>query len=131
MPVNSEIFRIYRHLFYGSPLKKAVEERTQRTTGKSLKDYTTDLRKYIIGWFNFYKLAQFKGWAREIDQWIRRRIRMIYWKRWKKIRTKYETLKKRGIDKQKAWEWANTSKKPDFGSFKALKIVGCPAPHFF
>ena len=48
---------------------------------------------------------------REIDQWIRRRIRMIYWKRWKKIRTKYETLKKRGIDKQKAWEWANTSKK--------------------
>lgn len=91
--------------------KKAVEERTQRTTGKSLKDYTTDLRKYIIGWFNFYKLAQFKGWAREIDQWIRRRIRMIYWKRWKKIRTKFETLKKRGIDKQKAWEWANTSKK--------------------
>lgn len=75
------------------------------------RDYTTDLRKYIIGWFNFYKLAQFKGWAREIDQWIRRRIRMIYWKRWKKIRTKYETLKKRGIDKQKAWEWANTSKK--------------------
>ncbi|KAB7661368.1 RNA-directed DNA polymerase [Sutterella seckii] len=69
------------------------------------------MHRYIIGWFNFYKLAQFKGWAREIDQWIRRRIRMIYWKRWKKIRTKYETLKKRGIDKQKAWEWANTSKK--------------------
>lgn len=36
---------------------------------------------------------------------------MIYWKRWKKIRTKFETLRKRGIDKQKAWEWANTSQK--------------------
>ena len=55
------------HRKTGAKYKKAVEERTQRTTGKSLKDYTTDLRKYIIGWFNFYKLAQFKGWARGID----------------------------------------------------------------
>jgi len=47
---------------------------------------------------------------REVDSWLRRRIRMCYWKQWKKIRTKYNNLQKLGIPKQKSWEFANTRK---------------------
>lgn len=45
-----------------------------------------------------------------IDKWLRRRIRMCYWKQWKKISTKFNNLKKLGIPTDKAWEFANTRK---------------------
>ena len=48
--------------------------------------------------------------AKELDMWIRRRIRMCYWKQWKKGRTRYTNLIKLGIEKQKAREYANTRK---------------------
>ena len=47
---------------------------------------------------------------RGIDEWMRRRIRMIYWKRWKLVKTRYRNLIKLGMNKWKAWQWANTRK---------------------
>ena len=46
----------------------------------------------------------------KIDKWLRRRIRMCYWKQWKKISMKFNNLKKLGIPTDKAWEFANTRK---------------------
>jgi len=46
----------------------------------------------------------------ELDEWTRRRIRMFYWKQWKKIKTKHDNLIKFGIDSFKTWEYANTRK---------------------
>lgn len=48
--------------------------------------------------------------VKELDEWLRRRIRMCYWKRWKKIKTRYDNLVKLGIDEQKAREYSNTRK---------------------
>jgi len=48
--------------------------------------------------------------CKEIDEWTRRRLRMCYWKQWKKIKTKHDNLVRLGINKYKAWEWANTRK---------------------
>ena len=45
-----------------------------------------------------------------LDKWLRRRIRLCYWKQWKRIKTKHENLKRLGIDEHKAWEYANTRK---------------------
>ena len=45
-----------------------------------------------------------------IDAWYRRRLRMVIWKQWKKIKTKWRNLIKLGIEKYKAWEYANTRK---------------------
>ncbi|WP_027724514.1 group II intron maturase-specific domain-containing protein, partial [Tuberibacillus calidus] len=45
-----------------------------------------------------------------LDGWIRRRLRMIRWKEWKKVQTKYKNLIRLGIKRGKAWEWANTRK---------------------
>lgn len=44
----------------------------------------------------------------KIDEWLRRRIRMITWKRWKKISTKFTNLRKLGVARDKSWEWSNT-----------------------
>lgn len=51
-----------------------------------------------------------KALLKETDEWMRRRIRMVYWKQWKKVRTKFKRLKHFGIKEYKAWEYANTRK---------------------
>lgn len=45
-----------------------------------------------------------------LNEWIRRRIRQIFWKQWKKIKTKHDNLVKLGIDSYTAWRWANSRK---------------------
>ncbi|WP_370871664.1 hypothetical protein [Pectinatus haikarae] len=44
----------------------------------------------------------------EINKWIRRRLRMYLWKQWKKISTRFMNLQKLGLDRNKAWQYANT-----------------------
>ena len=44
-----------------------------------------DYAEYVRGWINYYKLADMKGLMTETDEWLRRRIRAIYWKQWKKV----------------------------------------------
>ena len=51
-----------------------------------------------------------KIFVRETDRWLRRRIRRLYWKQWKKVKTKFAALRKPGVSKGRAWEWANTRK---------------------
>lgn len=63
-----------------------------------------------MGWINYFKIADIKSLLRSVDKWMRRRIRMVYWKQWKKIRTRFSQLIYLGIDKGKAWEFANTRK---------------------
>jgi RNA-directed DNA polymerase len=90
--------------------KIKVKEITARSNGRSMEIRKEDLNYLIRGWVNYFRIADMKGIAIKLDTWIRRRIRMCYWKQWKKIGTRYDNLKKLGIDKGKAWEWANTRK---------------------
>lgn len=91
-------------------MKARVKELTARSCGVSNEERPKKLRRYIIGWINYFKLADMKKLLGDIDQWMRRRIRMIYWKQWKEIRTRFSNLKKLGMAENKAWEFANTRK---------------------
>jgi len=68
------------------------------------------LKQLVTGWVNYFGIADMKELAQLLDEWLRRRIRMCYWKQWKKIKTKHDNLVKLGIDNFKAWEFANTRK---------------------
>lgn len=87
-----------------------VRELTSRSNGMGNELRATKLKRYIMGWINYFKLADIKTLLLETDEWMRRRIRMIYWKQWKRVRTKFKMLKSLGIREQKAWEYANTRK---------------------
>ncbi|MFS0563380.1 group II intron maturase-specific domain-containing protein [Brevibacillus invocatus] len=65
-----------------------------------------------MGWVNYFKIADMKKLLQTTDEWMRRRIRMIYWKQWKRIRTRFKMLKLFGVQDQKAWEYANTTGEP-------------------
>jgi hypothetical protein len=82
----------------------------ERSNGMSVEKRKEKLNQIVRGWVIYYKLADMKGLMTTMDQWTRRRIRMVTWKRWKKIRTRFYWLKKLGVNERKAWEWANTRK---------------------
>lgn len=87
-----------------------IREITGRSNGMGTLARKTRLNQVIRGWINYFKLADAKNLIRELDEWIRSRIRMVTWKRWKKVRTRFENLKRLGIKEEQAWRWANTRK---------------------
>ena len=93
---------------------KKLKDKLRNLTGRSkignIKATYKKIKQLIVGWVNYFKLADMKGIMSKIDEWLRRRIRMCYWKQWKKISAKFNNLKKLGIPKEKAWEFANTRK---------------------
>jgi len=90
--------------------KDRIREVTGRSNGMGVESRKTRLNQVIRGWMNYFKLADAKKLIQGLDEWIRSRIRMVIWKRWKKVRTRFENLKRLGIKEERAWMWANTRK---------------------
>ena len=93
-----------------SRMKDRLREITSRSNGKGNAWRKETGNSYIKGWVNYYKLADMKSALEKIDEWYRRRLRMVIWKQWKRIKTKFANLIKLGVKKPKAWEYANTRK---------------------
>jgi len=91
-------------------LKAKVKERTGRSDGIGEVARIKRLNNMLRGWVNYYRIADAKSALEKVDKWLRRRIRMWYWKQWKRIRTRYKKLMMYGIPRSKAWEYANTRK---------------------
>jgi RNA-directed DNA polymerase len=91
-------------------MKAKIKELTSRSNGWGNQRRKEALRQYIIGWVQYFKFADMNNLLLKIDEWYRRRLRMVIWKQWKRIKTKLTNLIKLGVNKSKAWEWANTRK---------------------
>lgn len=91
-------------------MKAKIKKLTCRSNGWGNERRKEALRQYITGWVQYFKLADMKNLLIRTDEWYRRRLRMVIWKQWKRIKTKLKNLIKLGINKSKAWEWANTRK---------------------
>lgn len=83
---------------------------TGRSNGLGYEIRKSSLRCFIMGWLEYFKLADMKKRLQSMDEWYRRRLRMCIWKCWKKVKTRFKNLCKSGIDKHQAWAWANTRK---------------------
>lgn len=91
-------------------MKGKVKEYTSRSNAWGNDYRIKKLKQYIHGWTNYFKIADMKSLLKQTDEWMRRRIRMVFWKQWKRIKTKYDNLVKLGINNLKACEFANTRK---------------------
>lgn len=91
-------------------LKATLKKITSRSNAMSMEYRAVKLKQIITGWINYFKLADLKRILSKLDKWLRRRLRLCYWKQWKKIKTKHDNLVKLGLDSFKAWEYANTRK---------------------
>lgn len=91
-------------------MKDKIRELTDRNKGISNTKREEKYQQYVRGWINYFKLADMKGILKTTDEWARRRIRAVYWKQWKKIKTKYRMLKALGMEHWKAKELACSRK---------------------
>ena len=77
--------------------KEMVRDLTSRTCGRSMKQVIEKLDQYLVGWKGYFHLADTPNAFSELDSWIRRRLRMIYLKQWKKMSTCRRELIARGL----------------------------------
>jgi RNA-directed DNA polymerase len=96
--------------------KARVKEITRKGRGRSLPKVVANLTTYLRGWVNYFKLSQVKIAFEQLDQWIRRKLRSILWRQWKKPRTRARKLIQRGIGKTRAYASAYNGRGPWWNS---------------
>ena len=98
-------------------MKNRIRELTDRNKGISNEVREKKYQEYVRGWVEYFRLADMKKLLQKTDEWARRRIRAVYWKQWKKIKTKCRMLKALGLEEAK--ELANSRK----GYWRMAKVL--------
>jgi len=118
----------YSMTFHLEPRLKAAPESVKRLRGKlkalfrqgrgrNLGRFVReDLTPLLRGWVNYFWLAEVKGVFEKLDQWIRRRLRCIRWRQWKRVYTRARNLMRLGLDKKRAWRSATNGRGPWWNS---------------
>ncbi len=84
---------------FKSKCKQLFRQGRGRNLGKFINE---DLNPVIQGWINYFGQAEVKGFAEELDGWIRRRLRLILWRQWKRSKTRYRKLLSAGLSLERA-----------------------------
>lgn len=95
-------------------MKRKVRNLTRRSQGNAWEEIRDRLRRAITGWVNYYALADARNHMVDLDKWLRRRMRQLAWKAWKKPRTRYKRLKALGVSEY----WAIRAGGSSLGSWR-------------
>lgn len=107
--INQNIWRPKPHIKSVQKFKTKLRDILVRSRSISLDERLLKLKQLIYGWVNYFRIADMKALlSKEIDPKIRRKLRVIIWKQWKKIRKRYTCLRKLGITHRDAYVTANT-----------------------
>jgi group II intron reverse transcriptase/maturase len=79
-----------------------VRHLTKRTRSGKLETIVTEINRYLVGWMGYYRLANTPSVFEDLDKWIRRRLRQLLWKRWKRGRTRYREFVALGVPRERA-----------------------------
>lgn len=84
----------------------------RRGRGRSLTTVIEELNPVVRGWTTYYRHTELQGLFKDLDGWIRRKLRCILWKRWKTCQSRAHHLMRRGLDKDRAWRAALNGRGP-------------------
>lgn len=104
-------------------MKDRVRRLTRRTAGRSIEQLVGDLRSYLVGWKNYFRLAETPRVFSDLDEWIRHRLRANQLKQWKRGRTVFRELTSRGMSPDLAAEVAANTRRWWKNSAMALHIA--------
>jgi len=82
--------------------KERIRALTRRTRGVSIERMIEDVRRYLIGWRGYFGFCETPSVMRDLEGWMRRRLRCFLWKQWKRSRVRFKELTTRGVGKQLA-----------------------------
>jgi RNA-directed DNA polymerase len=90
--------------------KRRIREITSRKRGVAVSQVLIELRRYVIGWLNYFGISHTYKVLLELEEWMRRRVRLYYWKQWKQPRTRRRQLIALGIGREEV-KMASRSRK--------------------
>jgi len=92
--------------------KERIRELTRRTRGISLTQMVKEIATYLRGWLGYFGDCQTPWVLQSLESWLRRRLRSVVWKQWKRGRTRFRELRKRGVRKDLAAKTAGSPQGP-------------------
>jgi RNA-directed DNA polymerase len=101
---------------------------TSRTRGVALGQVLRDLRRYLEGWYGYFGFAEAQSGFKELDSWLRRRLRCYQWKQWG--RRRYRELRRRGISRELAWNTVRSAHGPWRLSRSPALAIALPGSYF-
>ena len=90
--------------------KQRVREITKRNRGQNVKFVINELRRYAQGWMNYFGISHTYATVLELDEWIRRRVRLYHWKQWQRPRARRRNLIKLGINPSEVYHASRSRK---------------------
>jgi RNA-directed DNA polymerase len=108
--------------------KQEVRRLTSRTRGVALGQVLRDLRRYLEGWYGYFGFAEAQSGFKELDSWLRRRLRCYQWKQWG--RRRYRELRRRGISRELAWNTVRSAHGPWRLSRSPALAIALPGSYF-
>jgi group II intron reverse transcriptase/maturase len=109
-------------------LKARVRELSRRTRGHRLSRIIRDLRETLLGWKAYFDLSEVLSPLRDLDKWLRRRLRCYQWKQWG--RAGYRELRKRGVGRELAWNTCKSAHGPWRISHSPALYLALPTRYF-
>ncbi len=110
--------------------KSKLKELFHVGRGRNLARFITELTPVLRGWVNYFRLATVKGVFEELDGWIRRKLRCILWRQWKRTFTRAKNLMRRGLDEVRAWRSATNGRGPWWNSGASHMHACYPKSYF-
>lgn len=111
-------------------LTERVRELLRHGRGRSLAHTIETLNPLLRGWINYFQLTQSKGILEELDGWVRRRLRCLLWRQWKRPRTRQRKLRALGVDAEGAWHGAMNGRGPWWNAGAHHCNLALPAAYF-
>jgi hypothetical protein len=90
--------------------KDRLRQLTSRKWGVSMQQRIDEINRYTVGWTNYYALADTPSVFEDLDEWLRRRLRQVRWKEWKRANARRRNLIALGIPVREATEWSHSRK---------------------
>lgn len=111
--------RLRAHPKSVTKMKEKLRELTIRGNRWSNPEREKKLRDYVRGWVNYFRMADMKKLMEQTDEWLRHRIRAVYWSQWKRVRTRYRIFRALHLEEWRVHELANCRK----GTWRAAKML--------
>ena len=111
-------------------LKQRIREQLRAGRGRSLGRTIGDLNPLLVGWMGYFQHAQARGAIEDLDQWLRRRLRCLLWRQWKRPATRERKLRQLGLDEERAWRSAVNGRGPWWNAGASHMNAALPAAYF-
>jgi RNA-directed DNA polymerase len=110
--------------------KARVRTMLRRGRGQNLGHVLEELRPVLVGWVGYFRKADVRSVFEYLDQWLRRKLRAITWRQWKRPWTRYRELLRRGLAHVRAWTSATNGRGPWWNAGASHMHQALPTAHF-